>query len=174
MASKCAEFARRVWSDETSRPCAKRSLSLPLHIAVSKCCKDVANDVPPLHQRRCSRICTILDFLQSSNRRSERNQKHSLGRWFLSIGPVFRTHHTGNFRQRWKSRAVDSRGSSQFAAHIAGRAMFQCVMLFALAFLRDLLTCMLQSRLIGLIQVAGLVLALTMSSTHPRTQVAGF
>jgi hypothetical protein len=47
-------------------------------------------------------------------------------------------------------------------------------MLFALAFLRDLLTCMLQSRLIGLIQVAGLDLALTMSSTHPRTQVAGF
>ena len=34
-----------------------------------------------------------------------------------------------------------------------------------------LLTLIVQSRLIGLIHVAGLVLALAMRSTHPRTQV---
>ena len=37
---------------------------------------------------------------------------------------------------------------------------------------RDLVTSFLQSRLIGLIHVAGLVMALAMHSNNPRTQVA--
>lgn len=83
-------------------------------------CKGDADDVPPFHQRRSSRICTLLDFLQSSNRGAERNQKHSFGLRILSDCAVFRTHHVSNICEWRGSRAVGSGGYRQFATHIAG------------------------------------------------------